>query len=344
MSMRIAVLGAGAIGGVIGSYLTRAGEDVTFIDAWPANVEAIKKDGLKVTAVEEEFNVEAPALHLGEVSAAGKRFDTVFLCVKSYDTDWATKFIEPYLASGGYVVSAQNSVNDDRVAAVIGWSRAVGCVVTFGAAMYEPGHVERTSSSDRVATKVGETSGLLSPRVEALTKALSALGPSKPTTNLWGERWAKMGTNCMSNAIAGFTGLTSAEIREYPEIRAISIQVTAELINVTNALGVVVEPISEIPAQMFSDAVKDGAVREEVESRMMEWGKGIGTGRPSLAQDVLKGRKTEVEELNGLVVRKGRELGIPTPVNQSVVDVTKRVEAGELAPSMSNIELIESSW
>ena len=73
-------------------------------------------------------------------------------------------------------------------------------------------------------------------------------------------------------------------------------------------------------------------------------GKGIGTGRPSLAQDVFKGRKTEVEELNGLVVRKGKELGIPTPVNQSVVEVTKRVEAGELAPAQSNIELIKSLW
>jgi len=120
MSLKIAIFGAGAIGGCIGAYLVRSGADVTLIDMWPANVERIRAHGLTVTAAEEEFTVQAPALHLADVSASGKRFDVVFLSAKSYDTGWSTRFIEPYLAPGGYVVSAQNSINDDTIAGIVG--------------------------------------------------------------------------------------------------------------------------------------------------------------------------------------------------------------------------------
>ena len=157
--MKIAVLGAGAIGGVIGGYLARGGRDVTLIDLWPANIERIKDAGLTVRAHEGEFTVRPTALHLGEVSAARTKFDVVFLSVKSYDTGWASKFIEPHLAPGGFVVSAQNSINEDAIAEVLGWSRVVGCVVTLGAGMYEPGTPERTSSIDRKAFTLGEPAG-----------------------------------------------------------------------------------------------------------------------------------------------------------------------------------------
>ena len=338
--MKLGVLGAGAIGGTIGAYLARAGHDMTLMDTWPANVEAIKDNGLKVTAVEEEFTVDLPAMHIGEVSSTRPQFDAVFLAVKSYDTEWSSKFIEPYLAPAGFVSSAQNSINDDRIAEVIGWPRVVGCVVMFGGGMYEPGHVQRTSANTKLATILGEPSGLETSRIRDLSEALTALGPSKTTTNLWGERWAKLGINSMSNAIAGFTGLTSVEIRQYPEVRNVSIQVTAELVEVARALGVEIEPISGIPAQMYVDALTDGEVKEEVEGRMQDWAKGVGTGRPSLAQDVLKGRKTEIEELNGLVASKGRQIGVPTPVNDSVVRIGKQVEDGKIEPSMDNLNLL----
>ncbi len=95
MSNKIAVLGAGAIGGAIGAYLARGGHDVTLIDTWPDNLAAIKANGLRVTAMEGEFTVKPHALHLGEVSAQQPRFDVVIVCVKSYDTRWAAAFVEP---------------------------------------------------------------------------------------------------------------------------------------------------------------------------------------------------------------------------------------------------------
>ena len=341
MSMRLAWLGVGGIGGVAGGWLLRAGHDVTLIDQWPANVERIKSDGLTVTALEEEFTVQANAMHLSEVATVRPQFDAVMLSVKSFDTGWASMFIEPYLAPGGFILSAQNSINEDTIAGVVGWPRVVGCVVTIGAAMYDPGHALRTSPIERPSFKVGEPSGMITPRVEAMVEILSEVGQTTTTTNLWGERWAKLATNSMGNAVAGFTGLSTAGLRETPEVRALSIRIAAELIQVAQAWGVSVEPIGGIPPQMYLEAVDDGAKKEEVESMMLDGLKFAGTGRPSLAQDVAKGRKTEVDHLNGYVVRKGAQVGVPTPINQAVMDLTHRVEAGELEPSMSNLEQVQ---
>jgi 2-dehydropantoate 2-reductase len=340
MSMRLAVLGAGAIGGSIGGYLARAKHDVTLIDLWPANVERIRTKGLTVTSLEEEFTVQPSAVNLGEVSAIGRLFDAVILAVKSYDTDWSAKFIEPHLAPGGFIVSAQNSINEEAIATVVGWPRVVGCVVTISAEMTGPGHVQRTTAFSRPATVLGEPSGMMTRRLEEMAKVLSDFGPARTTTNLWGERWAKLGTNCMNNATAGLTGLSSAGLRENPQARHLAIRIASELVRVASAFGVSVEPIGGIPADMFVEAVDDAAKRREVEDEILEAGKTIGSGRPSLAQDVIKGRRTEVEYLNGYVVRKGREVGVPTPVNEAVVEITKRVEAGDLEPSESNLNYI----
>ena len=339
--MRIGILGVGAIGGVIGGYLARAGRDVTLIDMWPANVERIKSDGLKVTTIEGVFTAEAPALHLSEVSAARPRFDVAILAMKSYDTPWATTFLLPCLAPGGYVVSAQNGINEDAIADIVGWPRVVGCVVTLGAGMYEPGHAERTSAADRTAFTVGEPSGLITPRLTALAELLGDVGITETTTNLWGHRWGKLATNSMSNALAGCAGMASAELRNDDEGRAISIRIVAELMAVATALGISVEPIGGIPAELFQRAGMDADARRQIADKMRAYGKSLGAGRPSLAQDVIKGRSTEVDFLNGVVVRRGKEVGVPTPVNEQVVALTKRVEAGEIEPSPSNFKLID---
>ena len=148
MTERIAILGAGAIGGGIGAYLIREGYDVTLIDHWPAHIDAIKKRGLKLTDLKSEFTVKANALHIGEVSNTREPFDIVFLCVKSYDTRWSTYMIEPYLKPTGFILPAQNSLNDDPVASIIGYHRTIGCVPSISVGIYEPGHVIRTSPLD----------------------------------------------------------------------------------------------------------------------------------------------------------------------------------------------------
>jgi 2-dehydropantoate 2-reductase len=336
---RLAVFGAGAIGSTIGAYLTRAGREVTLIDFWPAHVQAMRRDGLKVSALEEEFTVSVKAVHLADVSALRERFDAVVLAVKSYDSAWATTFIEPCLASTGVLVSAQNGINEDVIAPLIGYTRTLGCVVTIGAGLYEPGHVTRTSASSRSSFAVGELNGMLTPRIQELVTVLTPAGPSRATTNLWGERWAKLTVNSMANALAGITGLGSAELRRTPEAFPICLEVAREALTVAQTLGVQVEPVGGVPARTYLEAAR-GVGREELRTQFVEAGRQLGAGRPSLLQDVLKGRRTEVDYLNGYVVRRGRAVGIPTPTNEAIVALAKRLEAGDLKPSPANLQLL----
>jgi len=273
------------------------------------------------------------------VCSLREQFDAVFLSVKSYDSAWAAKFIEPYLKAAGVLVSAQNSINEEWIAPVIGYTRTVGCVVTLGAGLYEPGHVIRTSLPSRPSFAVGELNGMVTPRLQELVKILAPAGPAHATANLWGDRWAKLTVNSMANALAGVTGMGGAELRANPDAFPITVKIASEALRVAETLGVQVEPLGGIPAKAYLDAAR-GVGLEEVHKRWTERGRELGAGRPSLLQDVMKGRRTEVEYLNGYVVRKGREMGVPTPMNEAVVEITKRLEAGELKQGPDNLKLL----
>ncbi len=342
MSFRIGILGVGGIGGVIGAYMAQQGRDLTLIDTWPENVERIKNDGLTLKSVEGEFTVEANVLHLGEVARVRPEFDAVILAVKSYDTPWATMFIKPYLAQSGYVVSAQNSINEDAIAPIVGWSKVVGCVIQMGAAMYSPGYAERTTARDsRKAFTLGEPSGLITRRVERLAEVMGDVGQTDTTTNLWGYRWSKLANNAMSNALAGITGLGSAGVKQNPMTLDLGIKIAGELCEVAGALGIQVEPMWGVSPEKFLAARTNPAACSEVEAKLQEGATVLLEGRPSLAQDIGKGRRTEVDSLNGYVVAKGKELGVATPINEAVVRLTKRVEAGELEPSLLVLDSLD---
>ncbi|MFH1086499.1 MAG: 2-dehydropantoate 2-reductase N-terminal domain-containing protein, partial [Chloroflexota bacterium] len=144
MGKRIAVLGAGGIGGSVGFSLSQAGHDVTLIDQWAEHVQTMQRRGLTLTDVNQEATVPVKALHLSDVSNVFEPFDIVFLSVKSYDTPWMAQLIAPHLGPGSFVLPTQNALNDETVARVVGYGRTVGCVTTISAGVYEPGHVVRT--------------------------------------------------------------------------------------------------------------------------------------------------------------------------------------------------------
>jgi len=147
MIKRIGVLGAGAIGSVVGGMMARAGHDVTLIDQWPEHVEAIRAKGLRLSGTMGDLVVPVKALHMHELQHVGEPFDAMFVAVKSYDTEWAVAMALPYLREpDGVVVDFQNGINDERVAAIAGRERTLGSVITIGAGMYEPAHAMRTDT------------------------------------------------------------------------------------------------------------------------------------------------------------------------------------------------------
>jgi 2-dehydropantoate 2-reductase len=335
MAPRIGIIGVGGIGGVVGGMMTRGGHDVTLIDGWPEHVDVMKRDGLRVTEPGSEHLVEVNALHVNELQSVDEPFDYGFVAVKSYDTEWATALIDEYVKPEGAIVVFQNGINDERVAAIAGAERTLGCVITIAAAMYEPGHVTRTDTN-AVGFKIGEQDGRDTPRARELAEIVNSVAPAQVTTNLWGERWAKLASNCMANPIAGLTGLGSAELRADPEARRVSIHVAAETISVARALGHEVEPLFGIDAQRFVDAAAGKNV-EELETDMAASAQTLAGGRPSFLQDVMKGRRTEIDYLNGYVSERGREVGVPTPVTDAVVETVHNPPGGVLKPDRANL-------
>src|SRR5258708_24981141 len=205
MIKRIAILGSGAIGSVVGGMLTKAGHDVTLVDQWPDHVEAMKKIGLRLSGTVGEHLVPVRALHLHELQSVDAPFDAVLLAMKSYDAEWAAQLAAQYLKQpDGVVVDFQNGIKDERVAAVVGRERTLGCVIVISAGMYEPGHAIRTDTTS-VGFHLGELDGRDTPRAQSLPRGPSAGPPPKGPPNLWGQRWPNPAATSMGTTIAGLT-------------------------------------------------------------------------------------------------------------------------------------------
>jgi len=341
--MKLLFVGAGAIGSYLGGFLARAGHEVTLVDPWAAQVDAIRERGIGVTGPHEPFQARPAAVHLHEAARLPRDFEIAFVAMKAYDTAWATQLALRHLAPQGYVVSAQNCWPDPVVAAVAGPARAVGLVMSkIGVALWTPGQVERgfekRQGTGHDVFRAGEHDGVITPRVEELANMLSIIDGARTTDNLWGERWAKLSQNAMSNPVQALSGLGSLEMALSEAGRAVMIHLAAESARVGLALGWRVPAFAGVAAERWADAGR----RETYEAldRMLTPASPDGRNwRASMAQDVAKGRPTEIDHMNGHVVAEGRKLGLPTPVSAAVVEVVHEVEAGTRAPAAPNIEL-----
>jgi 2-dehydropantoate 2-reductase len=350
MRKRIAVVGAGALGGYVGGYLAHNGLDVTLIDMWPENIETIRKRGLELDGVtpEERFTVtKARTMHLTEVQDLGKQrpIDIAFVAVKSYDTEWATMLIRQYLAPDGYVVSLQNCLNEERIASVVGWGKTVGTIASLiSVDMYEAARIRRTvaKGGDRhTVFRVGEPHGRITKRVEELREMFALIDSAKTTTNLWGERWSKLCQNGMRNGVSAATGLSSGDCDRNDAIRRFAIRLGGEAVRVGQALGYQIEKIQKFDPERLAQAAEgDKAALDEIE-KLMAPGSNVNPRadiqRPSMAQDIIKGRRTEIEFMNGYIAERGQYIGVPAPSHAKLTDVVKRVERGELKPGPATL-------
>jgi 2-dehydropantoate 2-reductase len=331
------------MGGYAGAHMTRAGHDVTLIDAWPAHVEAMRQHGLQVSGMtpEETHVVKVQALHIGDVQQLIKQrpFDIAFLCVKSYDTEWATHLIKNYLAPGGYVVSLQNCINEERIAAIVGWGKVMGCIASLIAAeLVAPGRVKRTihlGGAQHVVYRVGEVHGRHTERAQEVAQLLAFADSSKVTTNLWGERWSKLVLNAMRNGLSAATGLSGNERDLREDTRRLSIRLGSEAVRVGQALGFNLENMLGMEPETLARAGEgSGDALAEIENILIEGAKvRADDQRPSMGQDMLKGRRTETDFINGFVADKGAEIGVPALTHAKMNDAVKRVERGEAPAS-----------
>ncbi len=345
---KIAIVGAGAVGAYAGAHMVQAGEDVTYIDPWPENVEAIRSDGLRVTHIRdvEPFTVKPRALHVTEAQQLAKEapIDIAFVCMKSYDTAWATTLIKQYLAPTGFVVSLQNCMNEETIAGIVGWGKTLGSIASsITVELHAPGQVRRAagkSGARHTVFRVGEVHGRVTDRAKEICRLVSYADSAMVTENLWGERWSKLVTNVMGNGLSACTGMITRDMTKNDAIRHFSNRLGSEAIRVGQALGYNFDEVSHMDPETLARAGEgDPAAQKEIdEHRLAEANRpGGGEHRPSMGQDMVKGRRTEIQFLNGFVVKKGEEVGIAAPTNKILTEIVTKVERGELKPDPKHI-------
>ena len=344
---RVCIVGAGAVGGYVGAHLAHAGVDVVLVDAWPEHVQAMRRHGLDVQGMGGAGSVRAPvrALHVHEVQQCLREpgFDIVFIAVKSYDTVWATQLIAPYLAATGCVVSLQNGINEPAIAGVVGWPRTLGVSVSaLAAELAEPGRIVRHSplgDARKPGMRVGEAHGQATPRAQRIAELLALGDTCKVTTNLWGERWSKLTINAMRNGPCAFTGMTGRQRDTHDVARTLSIRLGSSAVRVGRALGLALEPVGGLDLELLARAEDDSDARRALTEQIMAVALSrTDAQRPSMGQDILKGRRTETEDINGLVARRGEEVGVDVTLHRRVNALIRRIERGELAPGPDLLE------
>lgn len=326
---RIAVFGAGGIGGVVGGMLSKDEHDVTFIDTWYEHINEIQNNGLEVTNQDQVHNCKPNAIHLNQLQEVKEKFDIGIIAVKSYDTEWVTHALKNYVKEDGYFVDFQNGINDLKVGEIVGNEKTLGCVILISAMATEPGKAWRTDSRPDVAYKIGELTGGVTERLKEFVDIMQAVGVSEYTEELINERWSKLMINCMVNPLAGLTGWGTAEVRSNPLTQDIAIQVAAEVVKVANSEGYPMGKIVGLEPKDFIEAADSKKNVEDIKNQMLEQARQAGSAsRPSFGQDVLKRRRTEIDYLTGFVSQVGKKNNIPTPFCDKVTEVVNSLGVG----------------
>lgn len=305
---RIAVMGAGAVGGYYGGMLARAGHDVVLI-ARPAHVSAMQRDGLRLETLNFDEHI---ALSASDQASAVCGADLVLCCVKATDSEQAAALMEPYLDADCVVLSLQNGVdNAARLQAGLPHLRqaVVPAVVYVAAELAGPGHVRHHGR--------GELLFGPSPRQQALIDLFaSAAVPAHVSPNVEGELWAKLVVNCAYNALSAIVQMPYGLMVQGEGVRETMRDVVDECLAVAAAEGI------RLPGDVWQQ------VRRIARS--------MPTQRSSTAQDLARHKRSEIDHLNGHIVRRGQALGVATPTNRMLCTLVRLIERRDVAASRAD--------
>jgi 2-dehydropantoate 2-reductase len=230
-----------------------------------------------------------------------------------------------------------NGMNDDSIASIVGKHRTIGCCIELSAEIFTPGKVQRNTSHQGTWFAVGELDGFLTPRVKEIQSILSHVARCDVTGNIYGAKWTKLIANTMTMGPHGLLGLKNADAINLEGMADIAAGIGRESFAVGAALGYRVEPIFGLRADEFA-----GTSDENMATIRAALMKHVGgRSRTAPIHDHIKGRKSEMDFITGVVTRKGRELGIPTAFNDAVLEIDGRINRGELPMDPSNLDLLK---
>ena len=335
-SPRIAFLGTGAQGASIAADFALAGLDVTFIDQWPAHIEAIRQNGITVNLPSRTINAKVKALHLCEVAEIREKCDVIFLVVKAYDTRWACELIKPVLKPDGFVIGLQNGMTHEDIAAIVGRHRTIGAVIEIASNMWLPGITNRQNDQHESWFALGALDPQQQPRVESVADLLRNSGTVMVTDDIHSAKWMKLVVNAaelIPSAIID-TALNSAA--RAPGMLDCMRAAGYEAMQAALADGATIMSIIGMPAvtsnnpnryvdDIFDEVLRTFSREDTLTTSLQDW---------------RKGRRAEVDDVNGIVVKILEANGRSAPINKCVVATALEIEAGRLDPKPENAQIL----
>ena len=300
--MKIAILGAGAIGSLFGALLWESGEDVVLIGR-KRHVDAIRSRGLKVSGISGERIVKPKAVtttqEIGKV-------DLIIISVKSYDTEQAAKDALNMIHHNTVVLTIQNGLgNIEKLCEIIGEKHVIGGVTMQGSTLVKPGEIYHAGKGPTI---IGELNREITSRIKRIAETFNkAKIETQITQNIWGVLWDKLIINVGINALTAITRMKNGELLKIPETRNIMIEAVKEAVNVAKALNIKLE---------IEDHVR----------KVIEVAEATANNKSSMLQDIERRKKTEIDYINGAIVKLGKKLGIKTPVNKTLTALVKAIE------------------
>ncbi|MBJ8499676.1 MULTISPECIES: ketopantoate reductase family protein [Acinetobacter] len=321
--MKTAIYGIGSLGTIIGALLTKQGYEVDLIDPYSINVEALKKNGARVTG-NMDVHVAVKAFTPDELTDC---YDLIILLTKQTTNQEEIPKLLPYLHENSVICSLQNGIPEPSIAKIIGQNKTVGGVVGFGATWLSPGVSELTSTAEVVenfAFEIGEIDGQITPRIQKIQQILSLIGHTTILPNLMGIRWSKLLMNATFSGMSAALGCTFGEVLDNDRAMICLSYIADETVKVCHAAGYdMVEMnginMGQLELYSYQDIVNKLPIYQKV------WGV-HRRSKASMLQDLEKQRPCEIDFINGVVSQVGKSLGISTPFNDKVIELVKSAE------------------
>ncbi len=332
---RMAVMGAGSMGTMLGACLTRAGLPVDLVDVNREHVDALNAGGATIVGT-VSWNVPVRALTPGAMHGY---YDLIFLLVKQTHNETAFAQLRPHLRARSIVCTLQNGVPEPTVAAAFGAGRTLGCAVTWAGTFLSPGRVESTAAPENWRALLGTLDGRTTDAARNVQKTLSAMCATELVGNLAGIRWSKLLVNASFSGMSAALGCSFGEILENEKAFACAQYIARECIRAAEAQGIELAQIW--PGIDFKELMDFDTEQERLATSGIYgelWG-AVRCGKASMLQDLENGRKSEIDFINGLLSDTGRRYGIPTPVSDTVVRIVKSIEEGKNKPCLDNLDL-----
>lgn len=331
---KVAIYGAGSLGTVLGAFMTHKGVDVELVNRNKAHVAALREKGARITGT-VDMTVPVKAIFPDEMAG---QYAVIFLMTKQLFNDEVVAFLKPMLTSDGVIVTLQNGIPEPGIAEIVGKSHTIGCTVEWGATLSAPGECTLTSDQDSLSFHMGRMEGITDEQMERVKALLETMCPVHYEENLLGARWSKLLINATFSGLGTVVGGTFGSVSEDKDVQPVALRCMKECIDVGRAAGETFAPVQG------KDITKLFYYRNGLKKAFAKFLLPIAMKKhrdiePSMLQDLKKGKPCEVDAINGVVCAWGRKCGVPTPVNDRIVEIIKKEQAGELPLDKSNIRL-----